>query len=105
METKKNIKTDIKALKKKLGLDKYRITDGRAELEKKIDKDKYYIVCCHSLPFKGSTVLERNFQPSLVLMDLGYKLTKEQWDFFRALQEKGQYITDITEIPNNERNI
>ena len=104
METKRNIKTDIEALKKELGLDQYQITDGRAELEKMIDKDKYYIVCCHSLPFKGCTVLKRNFQPSLVRIDLGYKLTNEQWDFFRALQKQGKYITDITEIPNNEHN-
>ncbi len=88
METK----TDIQAIKEKLGLADIKIIDGRTKLERMIDKDKYYLVMCHSLPCKGSTILERNFQPGLILEDLGYKLTKEQWDYFNELKRKGEYI-------------
>lgn len=77
----------IQELKKEMGLD-YPIVDGRAQLEKMIDLNKYYLVSCHSLPFKGSTVLKRNFQPSLILQDLGYSLSKEQWQKYNELKEQ-----------------
>lgn len=97
MEQKKS----IQELKKKMGLD-YAIVDGRAQLEKMIDPNKYYLVSCHSLPFKGSTVLKRNFQPSLILQDLGYSLTKEQWDIFNQLKLNNQWIEHF-EIPQQQQ--
>jgi hypothetical protein len=95
MEQKKTIK-EIKEL---MGY-KIRPEDinGRAILEKMIDPNKYYLVICHSLPFKGSTVLKRNFQPILILQDLGYSLTAVQWQYYRELQRKGEYITERKEI-------
>lgn len=95
MEQKKTIK-EIKEL---MGY-KIRPEDiyGRAILEKMIDPNKYYLVICHSLPFKGSTILKRNFQPILILQDLGYSLTAEQWQYYRELQRKGEYITERKEI-------
>ena len=97
MEQKKS----IQEIKKKMGLD-YPIVDGRAQLEKMIDPNKYYLVSCHSLPFKGSTVLKRNFQPSLILQDLGYSLTKEQWDIFNNLKLNNQWIEHL-EIPQQQQ--
>ena len=90
MEKKKPTTEEIKAL---LGLDKiHPELNGREKLEKMIDPNKYYLVSCHSLPFKGSTVLKRNFQPCLILQDLGYNLSKEEWDYFNELKNKGEYL-------------
>lgn len=70
MEQKK--KKSIEEIKKLLGLDDLHPDfNGREKLEKMIDPNKYYLVSCHSLPFKGSTVLKKNFQPCLILQDLG----------------------------------
>ena len=96
MEQKKS----IQELKKKMGLD-YPIVDGRAQLEKMIDPNRYYLVACHSLPFKGSTILKRNFQPSLILQDLGYSLNREQWDIFNKLKLNNQWIH--LEIPQQQQ--
>jgi hypothetical protein len=94
----KKIKT-IEELKELMGLDKiYPEINGREKLEKMIDPNKYYLVICHSIPFKGSTILKRNFQPILILQDLGYSLTAEQWQYYRELQRKGEYITERKEI-------
>ena len=94
----KKIKT-IEELKELMGLDKiYPEINGREKLEKMIDPNKYYLVICHSLPFKGSTILKRNFQPILILQDLGYSLTAVQWQYYRELQRKGEYITERKEI-------
>lgn len=87
-------KPTIEEIKKLLGYD-YPIVDTRAQLKKMIDPNKYYLVSCHSLPFKGSTVLKRNFQPSLILQDLGYSLTKEQWDIFNELKKKNKWIDHL----------
>lgn len=97
MEQRKSIE-EIKAL---LGLDQiHPELNGRKKLEKMIDPNKYYLVCCHSLPFKGSTVLKRNFQPSLILQDLGYTLTKEQWAIFNELKKNNQWISHLE--PQNQ---
>ena len=85
MEKKKPKTEEIKAL---LGLDKiHPELNGREKLEKMIDPNKYYLVSCHSLPFKGSTVLKRNFQPCLILQDLGYNLSKEECNEIRKVLE------------------
>ena len=90
MEKKKPTTEEIKAL---LGLDKiHPELNGREKLEKMIDPNKYYLVSCHSIPFKGCTVLKRNFQPCLILQDLGYSLSKEEWDYFNELKNKGEYL-------------
>ena len=91
----------IQELKEKMGLN-HPIVDGRAQLEKMIDPQKYYLVACHSLPFKGCTILKRNFQPSLILQDLGYSLTKEQWDIFNQLKLNNQWIEHL-EIPQQQQ--
>ena len=92
-------KKTIKEIKELMG---YKILpediNGRAILEKMIDPNKYYLVICHSLPFKGSTILKRTFQPILILQDLGYSLTAEQWQYYRELQRKGEYIIERKEI-------
>ena len=86
-------KPTIKELKKLMGFD-YPIVDTRAQLEKMIDPNKYYLVICHSIPFKGSTILKRNYQPCNIIQDLGYSLSKEQWEYFNELARKGEYITE-----------
>ena len=92
MKQKKSIE-EIKAL---LGLDNINPeVNGREKLEKMIDPNKYYLVICHSLPFKGSTILKRNFQPSLILQDLGNSLTKKQWAYFNELKDNRQWIEHL----------
>lgn len=66
----------------------YPITDGREELERMIDPNKYYLVSGHALPFMGATILKRNFQPSLIKEDLGYKITAAQWKKFNQQKEE-----------------
>lgn len=91
----------IQELKEEMGFN-HHIVDGRAQLEKMIDPNKYYLVVCHSLPFKGSTILKRNFQPSFILQDLGYNLTKEQWEIFNQLKLNNQWIEHL-EIPQQQQ--
>jgi len=62
--------------------------NGREKLQKMIDPKKYYLVQGHILPFKGSTILERDFQPSLIKQDLGYTITAEQWQQFNELKRQ-----------------
>ena len=95
MEQKKTIKEIKELMGYKI---RHEDINGRAILEKMIDPNKYYLVICHSLPFKGSTILKRNFQPILILQDLGYSLTAEQWQYYRELQRKGEYMTERKEI-------
>ena len=90
MKQKKSIE-EIKAL---LGLDKTSPEINGRKLEKMIAANIYYLVICHSIPFKGSTILKRNFQPCNIIQDLGYNLTKEQWDYYNELARKGEYITE-----------
>ena len=66
----------------------YKIVDTRVELEKMIDPQKYYIVHGHILPYKGSTVLKRNFQPYLIEQDLGYTISAEDWKKYNELKEQ-----------------
>lgn len=94
-------KKSVKELKDLMGFN-YPIVDTRAILEKMIDPNKYYLVVCHSLPFKGSTILKRNFQPSFILQDLGYSLTKEQWEIFNQLKLNNQWIEHL-EIPQQQQ--
>ncbi len=94
-------KKSVKELKDLMGFN-YPIVDTRAILEKMIDPNKYYLVICHSLPFKGSTILKRNFQPSFILQDLGYSLTKEQWEIFNQLKLNNQWIEHL-EIPQQQQ--
>lgn len=85
-------KKSIAELKEILGLN-YPITDGRAELEKMIDPNKYYIVQGHILPFMGATVLKKNFQPSFIKEDLGYKITAAQWkEYNEKLKEQQAWL-------------
>ena len=64
MKQNKPTTEEIKAL---LGIDKiHHEVNGRAKLERMIDPNKYYLVCGHILPFKGSTILKRDFQPCLI---------------------------------------
>ena len=85
MKQKKSIE-EIKAL---LGLDKiHPELDGREKLEKMIDPNKYYLVYGHALPFMGATILRKNFQPSLIKEDLGYKITAAQWKEFNRIKEE-----------------
>ena len=85
MKEKKSIE-EIKAL---LGLDKiHPELDGREKLEKMIDPNKYYLVYGHALPFMGATILRKNFQPSLIKEDLGYKITAAQWKEFNRIKEE-----------------
>lgn len=71
-------KKSIKEIKEMLGFN-YPIHDTRAELEKMIDPNKYYLVRGYAIPFMGATILKRNFQPVLIEQDLGYKITAAQW--------------------------
>lgn len=80
-------KKSIKEIKEMLGLN-YPIYDTRAELEKMIDTNKYYIV--RGIPFMGATILKRNFQPALIEQDLGYKITAAQWKQFNEAKEQQQ---------------
>lgn len=85
MKQKKTI-AEIKAL---LGLDKiHPELNGREKLEKMIDPNKYYLVYGHALPFMGATILKKNFQPSLIKEDLGYKITAAQWKEFNKIKEE-----------------
>ena len=85
MKKKKSIE-EIKAL---LGLDNINPeVNGREKLEKMIDPNKYYLVYGHALPFMGATILKKNFQPSLIKEDLGYKITAEQWKEFNKIKEE-----------------
>lgn len=87
MEQKK--KKSIEEIKKLLGLDDLHPDfNGREKLEKMIDPNKYYLVNGHIIPFKGSTVLKRNFQPILIKEDLGYTITAEQWKQYNELKEQ-----------------
>ena len=80
-------KKSIKEIKEMLGLN-YPIHDTRAELEKMIDPKKYYLVRGYVIPFLGSTILKRNFQPALIEQDLGYTITAEQWQQFNELKRQ-----------------
>lgn len=85
MKQKKSIE-EIMAL---LGLDKiHPELNGREKLEKMIDPNKYYLVYGHALPFMGATILKKNFQPSLIKEDLGYKITAAQWKEFNKIKEE-----------------
>lgn len=92
---RQKIKTDTDAIKALLGLDKiHPDLHWRERLEKLIDKDKYYLVECHSIPYKGSTILKRSIHPSHIIQDLGYTITKEQWEYYNELARKGEYINE-----------
>lgn len=82
-------KKSIKEIKEMMGLN-YRIVDTRVELEKLIDPNKYYLVRGYAIPFLGSTILKRNFQPALIEQDLGYKITAAQWKQFNEAKEQQQ---------------
>lgn len=82
-------KKSIKEIKEMMGLN-YCIHDTRAELEKMIDPNKYYLVRGYALPFMGATVLKKNFQPALVEQDLGYHITAAQWKQFNEVKEQQQ---------------
>jgi hypothetical protein len=85
-------KISIKELKEIMGFN-YPIIDTRAELEKMIDPNKYYIVQGHILPFMGATILKKNFQPSLIKEDLGYWITAAQWkQYNEKLKEQQTWI-------------
>lgn len=85
-------KISIKELKEIMGFN-YPIIDTRAELEKMIDPNKYYIVQGHILPFMGATILKKNFQPSLIKEDLGYRITAAQWkQYNEKLKEQQTWI-------------
>ena len=87
-------KKSIKEIKEMLGLNNiHPEVNGREKLQKMIDPMKYYLVQGHVLPFKGSTILERDFQPSLIKQDLGYTITAEQWrEFNNKLKEQQEWF-------------
>lgn len=87
--TKMKQKKSIKEIKEMLGLN-YPIHDTRAELEKMIDPNKYYLVRGHAIPFLGATILKRNFQPTLIEQDLGYIITAAQWKQYNEAKEQQQ---------------
>ena len=88
-------KKSIEEIKKTLGLDQiHPDLHWRERLERMIDPNKYYLVLCHSLPFKGSTILKRGVHPSRIIQDIGDTITKEQWEYFNELARKGEYITE-----------
>ena len=88
-------KKSIEEIKKTLGLDQiHPDLHWRERLERMIDPNKYYLVLCHSLPFKGSTILKRGVHPSKIVQDIGETITKEQWEYFNELARKGEYITE-----------
>lgn len=94
-------KKSIEEIKELLGLNNINPTiDGRARLEKMIDPNRYYLVRGHLLPFKGSTVLERNFQPSLIEKDLGYYISPEEWKKYNELKE--QQLAWIQQQPTQQ---
>jgi hypothetical protein len=94
-EKKQQMSADVRALKVKLGLDKiHPDLHWRERLKKLIDEDKYYLVECHSIPYKGSTILKRSIHPSHIIQDLGYKITREQWEYYNELARKGEYINE-----------
>lgn len=77
MKQQKKTTEEIKEL---LGLDKILPeVNGREKIKKMIDPNKYYLVYGYTLPFWGATILIRNFQPSLIEQDLGYKISAAQW--------------------------
>lgn len=85
MEQKKS----IQEIKRLLGVDKiHPELNGREKLERMIDPNKYYLVSGYILPFKGSTILKRNFQPILIKQDLGYYISKEEWQKYNELKEQ-----------------
>ena len=97
MKQKKSTE-EIKAL---LGIDNtHPEVNGREKLFKMIDPNKYYLVSGHLLPFKGSTVLERNFQPSLIEKDLGYYISPEEWKKYNELKE--QQLSWIQQQPTQQ---
>ena len=82
-------KKSIQEIKRLLGLDKiHPELNGREKLEKMIDPNKYYLVSGYILPFKGSTILKRNFQPILIKQDIGYYISKEEWQKYNELKEQ-----------------
>jgi hypothetical protein len=86
MEQKKKSTEEIKEL---LGLDKILPEiNGREKLLRMIDPNKYYLVSGHALPFMGAAILKKNFQPSLIKEDLGYKITAAQWKEFNRIKEE-----------------
>ena len=88
-------KKSTEEIKKLLGLDKiHPDLHWRERLERMIVPNHYYLVECHSLPFKGSTILKRGIYPSRIVQDLGDTITKEQWEYFKELARKGEYITE-----------
>ncbi len=95
MTEERRQKADTETIKKLLGLDKiHPDLYWRERLEKIIDKDKYYLVECHSIPYKGSTILKRSIHPSHIIQDLGYTITREQWEYYNELARKGEYINE-----------
>ena len=88
-------KKSTEEIKKLLGIDKiHPDLYWRERLERMVEQNHYYLVECHSLPFKGSTILKRSIYPSKIVQDLGDKNTKEQWEYFKELAQKGEYITE-----------
>ena len=82
-------KPTIQELKKLMGLDNiHPELNGKEKLEKMIDPNKYYLVCGHILPFKGSTILKRDFQPCLIKQDLGYTISAEDWKRYNELKDQ-----------------
>ncbi len=73
-------KKSIQEIKELLGQTSiYSELNNMEKLEKIIDPNKYYIVSGYTLPFMGATILKKNFQPSQIKEDLGYKITAKQW--------------------------
>ncbi len=88
-------KKSIQQIKKQMGLDRiHPDLHWRERLERMIEPNNYYLVECHSIPFKGSTILRRGIHPSRIIQDLGDTISKEQWDYFNELARKGEYITE-----------
>ena len=86
MEQQKKTTEEIKEL---LGLDKILPeVNGREKLQRMIDPNKYYLVSGHILPFKGSTILKRDFQPYLIKQDLGYTISAEDWKRYNELKDQ-----------------
>jgi len=86
MEQQKKTTEEIREL---LGLDKILPeVNGREKLQRMIDPNKYYLVCGHILPFKGSTILKRDFQPCLIKQDLGYTISAEDWKKYNELKDQ-----------------
>ena len=97
-------KKSIEEIKKLMGLDKiHHELNGREKLERMIDPNKYYLVSGHILPFKGSTILKRNFQPILIKQDIGYYISKEEWkEYNNKLKEQLSWIQQPQQQPQQD---